>query len=117
MASSSCMCTWVYIHFLPLPSPDSKNKNRNVSFDFLGGIWLTNQPVAVRVAGSPAAVVLGCGGCGEIILGTAEWSRHQTHREEWITPTGRDSDKLEGWGLGALAQIRVLEKEQGYRRG
>lgn len=67
--------------------------------------------------GSPSAVALGRGGCEEIILGSAEYSRHQTHREEWITPTGRDSNKLQG-GVGggeALAQIR--EKEQGYRRG
>lgn len=50
--------------------------------------------------GSPLAVALGRGGCGEIILGSAEWSRHQTHREEWITPTGRDSNKLQGGGGG-----------------
>lgn len=70
--------------------------------------------------GSLLAVALGRGGCEEIILGSAEWSRHQTHREEWITPTGRDSNKLQGGvGLGGvLAQIRAQEKlEQGYRRG
>lgn len=53
--------------------------------------------------GFPLAVALGRGGCGEIIPGTAEWSRHQTHREKWITPTGRDSNKLEGWsGVGGV---------------
>lgn len=43
-----------------------------------------------------SAVVLGRGGCGEIIPGPAEWCSHLTHREEWITPTGTDSDKLQG---------------------
>lgn len=51
--------------------------------------------------GFSLAVALGRGGCGEIIPGTAEWSRHQTHREKWITPTGRDSNKLEGWSVGS----------------
>lgn len=51
--------------------------------------------------GYSLAVALGRGGCGEIIPGTAEWSRHQTHREKWITPTGRDSNKLEGWSVGS----------------
>lgn len=74
----------------------------------------------MSVPGSPLAVALGRGGCGEIIPGSAECSRHQTHREEWITPTGRDSNKLRGGGgggVGTLAQIRAQEKEQGYRRG
>lgn len=74
--------------------------------------------------GSPLAMALGCGGCGEIILGPAEWSRHQTHREEWITPTGRDSNKLEGGdgegysgpdkstGKGATGGDETGEKEE-----
>lgn len=68
--------------------------------------------------GSPLAVALGHGACEEIIPGSAEWSRHQTHREEWITPTGRDSNKLQGGRVGeALAQIRAHGKEQGYTGG
>lgn len=47
-------------------------------------------------------MALGRGGCGEIIPGSAEWSRHQTHREEWITPTARDSNKLQGGGCGVV---------------
>lgn len=36
----------------------------------------------------------------EIILGTVDWSRHEAHREEWITTTGRDNNELEGVGEG-----------------
>lgn len=32
-----------------------------------------------------------CGGSGPIILGTAEWNRHEAQREEWITLAGRDT--------------------------
>lgn len=42
----------------------------------------------------------------------------KTHREEWITPTGGDSNKLQGGRVGeALAQIRVHRKEPSYTVG
>lgn len=65
--------------------------------------------------GSPLAVAVGRGGCGEIILGSAEWSRHQTHREEWITPTGRDSNKLQGGGDSG--PDKSTGKEAGLQEG
>lgn len=34
---------------------------------------------------SSLAVAVGRGSCGEIILGTAESSKHEAHRKEWIT--------------------------------
>lgn len=108
--TAACVLVHASTPFLSLHS-DSKTQTAMPVFVCLGEIWLTSLS-SQCAPGSPLAVALGC---GEIILGSAEWSRHQTHREEWITPTGRDSNKLQGGG-GTLAQIRAQEKEQGYRR-
>lgn len=70
----------------------------------------------MSVLGSPLAVALGHLGCGEIIQGSTERSRHQTHREEWITPTGGDSNKLKG-GVGEERTVSGLDKSPGKGAG
>ena len=57
------------------------------------------------------------GGGGGIILGPAEWSRNQTHREEWITPTGRDSNVAHTHTHTHTVRKREREREGWGRKG